>query len=156
MDDWEQPQRRGGFGVQRILAGFLAAGIIAAIIVMARWSPGRMPLRVAMADIKVFTMGLAIYHRDLGAYPPDDIAIVGGSAEHGPNEVIHYYLGRRHRVGVSLYGPYVDYGKSRLTDDDHPLGWRIGCEEVPFVAVFHCLALVAAQRPFDSVVQRRR
>ena len=96
----------------------LALAIIAGFNTTCRSGLVRPHERVAAVDITTFAMGLATYQRDLGAYPPDDITSAGGSAEDGANEVIHYYLGRKHVVGVHFYGPYVTFKVIRLTDED--------------------------------------
>ncbi len=74
-------------------------------------------LRMAY-DVQTFRISLDAYYRDLGAYPPDDVESVGGATEYGTNEVIHYYLGRKHLVNENFYGPYASFKESRLTDED--------------------------------------
>jgi hypothetical protein len=81
--------------------------------------------RVTAHEFTGITIALQVYLRDFGAYPPDDITIVGGSSENGPSEVIVYYLCRRHKKGLNLYGPYMEFRKDSLTDEDND-----GFEEV--------------------------
>ncbi len=69
-------------------------------------------------DIATLTMALNYYQKELSAYPPDGIAAAGGSGEHGANEALVFYLGRKHKVGANYYGPYMEFKKERLTDED--------------------------------------
>ena len=97
-----------------LVAILLFSGLLLMLLPMLQ----RARVAAAAVDKTVFAMGLAGYQRDLGAYPPDDITSVGGSAEDGANEVINYYLGRRHSLGANFYGPYVVFDKKRLADTD--------------------------------------
>jgi type II secretory pathway pseudopilin PulG len=74
--------------------------------------------RGTRADIKALEMGLAQYRRDWGAYPPDDIVLVGGSAPNAMNEALVHHLCRKIIKGASTYGPYVVIDKGRFGDSD--------------------------------------
>ena len=87
-----------------------------------------MQAKAADADIRTFTMGLAAYKKELGAYPPSDAGSWIGSDEFRRNELLHYYLGRRHLKGANFYGPYVKFKAKRLRDEDSP---KDGYEEYP-------------------------
>ena len=80
--------------------------------------------KAAATDIRTFTIGLAAYRRDLGSYPPSDLASWIGSEDNYRNEILHYYLGRRHVKGANYYGPYVKFKTKRLRDNDtdSPMG----------------------------------
>jgi len=106
---------RGGFtlielmvvmAIMLILAGLITSTIFVFKRIMQR--------KGAKVDISTFTMGLAAYKRDLGSYPPVDI----GGAQYSANEVLHYYLGRKHLKGANYYGPYVTFKTRRLRDAD--------------------------------------
>jgi general secretion pathway protein G len=97
-------------GIILILAGIITSTVFAFQRIMRE--------KAASVDIQTFTMGLAAYKRDLGSYPPADITLVGGSATHGLNEVLYYYLGRKHLKGANFYGPYVTFKTRRLADVD--------------------------------------
>ena len=74
--------------------------------------------RTTRADIEIIEIGLAKYRQDWGAYPPDDIVPIGGSAENGTNEALVYHLCRKVVAGVNTYGPYSQIGEGRFGDSD--------------------------------------
>ncbi|MHC4248992.1 MAG: type II secretion system protein GspG [Planctomycetota bacterium] len=114
-----RPPRGGGFTLIELLVVMAIMLILAGIITSTVFVFKRMMMeRGAGVDIQTFTMGLAAYKRDLGSYPPADITLVGGSATHGLNEAIYYYLGLKHLKGANFYGPYVTFKTNRLRDDD--------------------------------------
>ncbi len=94
-----------------VLAG-LATGTIFALQRKARE-------RAVKIDIQTFTMALAVYHRELGGYPTDDITLLGGTADpvRGLNEALVYHLSRKLKGGD--YGPYMEFQKERLDDKDN-------------------------------------
>jgi len=100
----------------------LSGMITATIFVFKRM----MQERGADADIRTFTIGLAAYKRDLGSYPPSDLDSWIGTDTGYRNEILHYYLGRKHLKGANYYGPYVKFKTKRLRDDDND-----GFEEYP-------------------------
>jgi len=75
--------------------------------------------KAADTDIRTFTIGLAAYKRELGAYPPAALDTWIGTDEHRRNELLHFYLGRRHLRGANYYGPYVKFKTKRLRDTDN-------------------------------------
>ncbi len=74
--------------------------------------------RSTRAEIKILDMGLAKYRQDFGAYPPDDVTLVGGSAPNGMNEALAHFLCRRIVQGANTYGPYSMIGEGRFEDSD--------------------------------------
>ncbi len=96
-----------------ILSGMLTAAVFTFRKMMAA--------RAAKFDIQTFSMALAAYRRDMGSYPPDDdipTAAGGWDTSYGMNEVLVYYLGRRHVIGDNVYGPYMEFKLKRLVDKD--------------------------------------
>ncbi|MHC4253393.1 MAG: hypothetical protein ACYS9X_30110 [Planctomycetota bacterium] len=118
MVDWCEARSRRGISVSEVLGLAFVLAIIVGLVTTCLFGSRKLPRRAAGVDIMTFAMGLAAYHRDFGAYPPDDMTAIGGSAEDGANEVIFCYLGRKHRVGESFYGPYVTFKPRQLTDED--------------------------------------
>ncbi|MHC5053676.1 MAG: type II secretion system protein [Planctomycetota bacterium] len=70
------------------------------------------------ADIKALELGLAAYRKHFGAYPPDDVTLVGGSAANGMNEAMVYHLCRKLVRGVNTYGPLAAIKDGRFEDSD--------------------------------------
>jgi prepilin-type N-terminal cleavage/methylation domain-containing protein len=75
------------------------------------------------ADIKSLEMGLTQYRKDWGAYPPDDIAVAGGTAPNEMNEALVHFLCRKIIRPASTYGPYAEIGEGRFGDSE-PDGFR--------------------------------
>jgi prepilin-type N-terminal cleavage/methylation domain-containing protein len=118
---------RGGFTLIELLVVMGIMLILAGIITSTVFMFKRMMMRKgAEVDISSFTMGLAAYKRDFGAYPPTDTAgWCPGAAIDPPapngywrNEMLYYYLGLKHKKGVNFYGPYVTFKTKRLRDFD--------------------------------------
>ncbi len=81
------------------------------------------PSARAQRDLAELSTAITRYREDLGAYPPDDITLAGGSAENGMSEVLVHYLARSHQKDGCVYGPYVHIAKDQLADrhdDDFP------------------------------------
>lgn len=99
-------------GIMMVLAGMITSAVFAFRRITQKKGAG--------VDIQTFTMGLAAYRKDLGAYPPDDIMEADGTptAKYGFNEVIYHFLGTRLVKGANLYGPYVTFKTKRLVDED--------------------------------------
>lgn len=114
-------RRRGAFTLIELLVVItimmILAGTTTAAIFKVR---SIMQTKAAKVDIRTITMALAAYQRELGSYPPDDvIPETGWSADpYGLNEVLVYYLGRKHMVGGNVYGPYIEFKTHRLVDRD--------------------------------------
>ena len=70
------------------------------------------------ADIKCFTIGLAQYRKDWGAFPPDDSALAGGGAPDEMNEALVHFLCRRIVRSASTYGPYSEISNKRFEDSE--------------------------------------
>jgi type II secretory pathway pseudopilin PulG len=93
-----------------ILAG-LIFGVVRAVYLRSLANATRM-------DIKAMEIGLAQYRKDWGAYPPDDIAVAGGTAPNEMNEALVYFLNRKIIKNASTYGPYSEFRESRLVDSE--------------------------------------
>lgn len=93
-----------------ILAG-ISYGVISAL--RARTLRG-----LTTVEIQTLGANLDLHRNQLGAYPPDDITLVGGSAENGTSEALVYYLRRKLKKGGNTYGPYMEFKKARLEDRD--------------------------------------
>ncbi len=149
--------RRGGFtlielqvvmGIMMILAGIITSTVFVFKRIMQR--------KGAEVDISSFTMGLAAYKSDFGSYPPTDPGewVPGAAIDPSPpdgywrNEMLHYYLGRRHKKGPNLYGPYVTFKTKRLRDDDGD-GYFEYTD--PFGGLFQYGLVVEANPPFSVV-----
>lgn len=109
-----------GLTLREILVVLVSGVCLLGIFIWVVKNPRRHPhYKPASVDVKILTMALAAYQRELGAYPPDDITGVGGSTEHGMNEALVFYLGRKHVKGYNCYGPYMEFRKAHVTDDDN-------------------------------------
>ena len=53
-----------------------------------------------------------------GAYPPDDITLVGGSTENGMGEAPVFFLGTGQEKYGRRFGPYLEFESKHLTDKD--------------------------------------
>ena len=73
----------------------------------------------ARSKIKAFEIAITRYYLDVGTHLPDDITLVGGSAENGMSEVLVHYLSRTQVKGGRSFGPYIELEKARLTDEDN-------------------------------------
>jgi hypothetical protein len=73
----------------------------------------------ARRELFELSAAIAMYRVDHGSYPPDDITLVGGSARHGTNEVLVYYLTRELKVKDKVYPPYLGIRFDRRTDADN-------------------------------------
>jgi hypothetical protein len=106
----------------RFGCGELAAVVFVVLVVgyfVARALPRRVrPNRLARQQVKCLAVSLDHYVKDLGEYPPEDIVVIGGSAEHGMSEALVHYLGQP----LSLKGKtQIEYFRMRdtlLTDED--------------------------------------
>jgi hypothetical protein len=102
------------FGVSLLVFG----SIVLALVVLAYAGRKTHDKRVAaLAQLSSLARAIEFYRTGLGRYPSDDIVLAGGSAEHGTNEVIHYYL-REHSDGEHIFGPYFGFKEEHLTDAD--------------------------------------
>jgi hypothetical protein len=91
----------------------LGLGVVAVCSLRRRAAAG-----ATTVELTAITAALGMYRTDYGAYPPDDITIVGGSPENGMSEVIVYYLCRTHQKDGRPLGPYMVFRKQSLTDAD--------------------------------------
>ena len=94
---------------------FLAAMIVTRIVFSFRHVT---PIRPASRDVSNLTISLDRYYMDFGAYPPDDMKSVGGSAENASSEALVHYLGDELPRENRTIGPYMRFREDRLTDSD--------------------------------------
>jgi len=118
VGDWSETRSHWPSVFNMIVGVAFALAIIAGLVTPLLFGSTKPHGLRARADIKCFTVGLAAYRRDVGAYPPDDITAIGGSAEYGMSEALVHYLGKRLSKGSDFYGPYVHFKTRQLTDKD--------------------------------------
>jgi hypothetical protein len=73
----------------------------------------------ATAEVAALARGVTAFRRDVGSFPPDDIALRGGWPTFDEGETLAYHLGRRFMIKTGQsFGPYVSMAAERLSDVD--------------------------------------
>lgn len=84
-------------------------------------------IRWAAVELAAIGRALMTFREEVGAFPPDDIALRGGWPTFDEGETLAYHLGRRFMIKTGQsFGPYMYMAAERLSDVDGD-----GFEEFP-------------------------